>query len=236
MQIASYSTNKRGNHLKSAIRKHSKEFSFIKIQLKKISSLNGLYENPKAWIDNSLEKLEIFCTKILEGQVNADRRSIVKLVEAVLSIYISDKVENKERQRKIFRRKSERAFASLNSRQQEIALYVKNISSTRGPDPFLNSVCELLHLCRWGTKNVPVNSSERMATKNSSKSNLQKKEILFLLAKLLKDLGVGKRKSIDTLTFSINRAYGNWNAYSVGAFPRAAKPIFSSKVGWSPNS
>ena len=235
MQIASYAKKERASCLKSPIRKTSKEFAFIKIQLKRIFLINKSETDLKDWISSSISKLDLFCVEIMKNHKNVDKYSIAKSVEQILSIYISEKTQVKENERKRSRKQDDVSYPNLSPRMQEIANYTKKIKSTRGPDQQLSSICELLHLCRWGLKNRPTNSSKRTASELSLESALQKKEILFEMVRLLKNFGLYKRKSIDTMSFSVNKAYGNWNDYSIPRYPASSAPIFSSKLKWNPN-
>lgn len=172
--------------MKSAIRNSPIDLSFIKIQLKKILSFSKVQEDPKTWVLISLNKVEVFCNEMIENQKNVDQHSIVKSLELILSIYIKEKTEDKELQRKKLRKADKLIFLQLSNRQQEIELHKRNITSTRGADPQLNSICELVHLCRWGTKNMPISSSKKTASLSSIKSSLQKKRDHFFYSRTFK--------------------------------------------------
>ena len=235
MQIASYAKKERANRLKSPIRKTPAEFAFIKIQLKRILSINEIKSDPKDWVSSSIEKFDYFCVEMMIKHKNIDRRSIADSIRQILSIYINEKTQDKENERKRSRKQDNLLYPQLSSRMQEIARYSKTLKSTRGPDRQLSSICELLHLCRWGLTNRPISSSKKTASSLSVESGFQKKEILFKIVKLLKDFGLYKKKSIETMSYSVNKAYGNWNAYSVLGYPASDKPIYSSRLNWIPN-
>jgi hypothetical protein len=236
MQQSSHSKSKKRIRLKSAIRKTPKEFKFIKLQLNKISGFDVKKVDSKEWVDLSLGKIEAFCHSVINSHENVNLVFMTMAISSVLAVHIRNNIQDKELVRKKERKEDRANFNKLSPRQQEIESYVKNLRSVRGSDPLLDSICELLHLCRWGTKNVPITSSKRSASPLSIHSKLQKQEILVMIAKLLKAMGLYKRKSLDTLMYSINSAYGNWNVHSIGGFPKTDKPHFSSRKGWIPNT
>lgn len=222
--------------MKSGIRNFTKEFSFIKLQLGRISRLDKNLVGSNDWVRSSIGELEILCSKIMDSHENVSLTSMTIAIEAILSVFIREQTEDKELVRKKSRKTDQLKFSSLSLRQQKIETFAKKLISVRGSDPQLDSICNFIHLCRWGSKNVPISSSKRTATLLSIESELQKKEILYLVAKWVKKIGLYKRKSIENMIFSINAAYGNWNCYSIGGFPKSSRPLFSSMKNWVPNS
>lgn len=222
--------------MKSAIRKASRKFDFVEVQLIQILKTKKNISAPNEWVSESICKIDDFCNTMLKSHPNVDLISLTRNLESILSLHIKEKAENKELLRKKMRRIAKNELKSLAGRQNRLATYSLKLMSVRGTDPQMDSICEFLHLCRWGTKNQPISSSKRSAPMSSIESRKQKKELIYLIAELLKAIGLFRGKSLDNLVLSINTAYGHWNCHSIGGLPRTSSPHYSSRFGWLPNS
>jgi hypothetical protein len=220
--------------MKSGIR-NAERFDFLNLQVGKVLEVQKRDNSPKQ-VTPFLSSIKTFVAMAASSHPHLESEFLIRGFENILGAYLTSKLEDKEMKRKR-ERKSEKSFVpALSKRQLMIASHISNLRATRGIDPVLCYICELIHFARWGTKNAPTTSSSRSVSKTAIKSKLLKKQIVIEIAEVIFSLKLLKAKSLTSTIYYLNTAYGEWNAFSLPGFGKTSKLLISSKKGWIPNS